>query len=325
MKSILKRTALCLTAVMAFGSMAVHAAALPFTDVPADAYYYDSVQWAVEHEVTKGTSDTAFSPDKGCTRAEVVTFLYRAFGEPETSATADGMTDVPSGAYFAKPVAWAVEKGITNGTSNTTFSPDNECSRAEIVTFLWRSCGSPEAGRSMHSDVPADRYYTQPVGWAVANGITKGTSPDKFSPYDPCTRSQIVTFLYRAKDLIQKPAPEETPTEPTNPDATTPEATEDNSYEQFIDPRIKLDTDIYSGARDYEYKDSWMSVVDERTWGEPPRLEITENDSIKVTYKDKQGKKHIEYVESHEDINAGTCGWIQEDGTFRLELVFGVQ
>ena len=160
---ILKRTALCLTAVMAFGSLAVHASALPFTDVPADAYYYDSVQWAVEHEVTKGTSDTAFSPDNGCIRAEV-------------------------------------------------------------VTFLWRSCGSPEAGRSMHSDVPADRYYTQPVGWAVANGITKGTSPDKFSPYDPCTRSQIVTFLYRAKDLIQKPAPEATPTEPTNPDTTNPEA-----------------------------------------------------------------------------------------------------
>ena len=173
----------------------------PFTDVTEGAYYYDPVLWAVNHtpQITNGTSATTFSPDKTCTRAQVVTFLWRAMGEPEPTQTANPFTDVRSDQYYYKAVLWAVEKNITNGTSATTFSPDKGCTRAQVVTFLWRAEGQPAHASSVNpfKDVPAGQYYYKPVLWAVEKNITKGTSADKFSPDSTCTRGQIVTFLYR--------------------------------------------------------------------------------------------------------------------------------
>ena len=170
-----------------------------FKDVAGNAYYAEPVAWAVERGVTKGTSDTTFSPDSTCTRAQVVTFLWRAKGEPEPASSANPFRDVPKDQYYTKAVLWAVENKITSGTGADTFSPNSGCTRAQVVTFLWRAAGQPEPASSANpfKDVPRDQYYTKAVLWAVEKGITKGTSADKFSPESTCTRAQIVTFLYR--------------------------------------------------------------------------------------------------------------------------------
>lgn len=174
-----------------------------FTDVPADAYYADAVEWAVKNGITVGTGDgTTFSPDLGCTRAQVVTFLWRAAGSPAPKSTVNPFVDVLPGEYYAEAVLWAVENGITVGTNaeGTTFSPDEICSRAQIVTFLWRSENRPAASTSgSFVDVASDTYYTGAVEWAAENAITVGTNPEgtMFSPDEDCTRAQIVTFLYR--------------------------------------------------------------------------------------------------------------------------------
>ena len=171
----------------------------PFTDVPADAYYHDAVLWAVENGITSGTSATTFSPNAVCTRAQAVTFLWRAAGSPEPGIAENPFTDVASDSYYYKAVLWAVEKGITSGTSATTFSPNVTCSRAQIVTFLWRGQQSPSVSTSgAFTDVSADAYYAKAVDWAVSGGITSGTSATTFSPNANCTRAQIVTFLWRA-------------------------------------------------------------------------------------------------------------------------------
>ena len=170
---------------------------LPFVDVPANAYYYDAVAWAVENGITNGTSATTFGPDVSCTRAQMVTFLWRAAGSPEPVTTSNLFTDIQPGAYYYDAVLWAVEQGITNGTSATTFSPDATCTRAQTVTFLWRSNGSPAVSGSSFADVPADAYYANAVAWAVSEGVTNGTSATTFSPDATCTRAQIVTFLWR--------------------------------------------------------------------------------------------------------------------------------
>ena len=170
----------------------------PFTDVKSGDYYYDAVLWAVGNGITNGTSATTFSPDLACTRGQVVTFLWRTAGCPAPKSTATAFTDVAKGSYYYDAVLWAVENGITNGTSATTFSPDMICTRAQIVTFLWRSQGMPAAGMSNpFTDVPKDAYYTNAVLWAVKEGITYGTSATTFSPDLNCTRGQTVTFLYR--------------------------------------------------------------------------------------------------------------------------------
>ena len=174
------------------------AAENPFTDINDDAYYKDAVIWAVENGITKGTSGTMFSPDAACTRAQAVTFLWRAAGSPAPKATAMPFADVKAGSYYYDAVLWAVENGITKGTSDTTFSPDVKCTRAQIVTFLWRAQKSPAAASvNVFTDVAADAYYADAVNWAVAKGITSGTSAAAFSPNADCTRGQIVTFLYR--------------------------------------------------------------------------------------------------------------------------------
>ncbi len=169
-----------------------------FVDVFASDYYYDAVLWAVENDITNGTSATTFSPNAVCTRAQVVTFLWRAAGEPAAKSTDMPFTDVAEGSYYYDAVLWAVENGITNGTSATTFSPDADCTRGQIVTFLWRSQGSEDASaNNPFVDVTDDAYYTEAVLWAVENDITNGTGATTFSPDADCTRGQIVTFLYR--------------------------------------------------------------------------------------------------------------------------------
>ena len=171
-----------------------------FVDVATGSYYEDAVDWAVENGITKGTDDTHFSPDGICTRAQAVTFLWRAAGSPEPETRAMPFNDVPVGSYYYDAVLWAVENGITKGTSDTTFSPNMTCTRAQIVAFLWRSEKSPAAGTANpFADVKSTAYYADAVLWAVKENITKGTTSTTFSPNADCTRAQIVTFLWRCK------------------------------------------------------------------------------------------------------------------------------
>lgn len=171
----------------------------PFVDVPSGVYYEEAVLWAVDKGITKGTDTTHFSPNGICTRAQAVTFLWRAAGSPAAKSGAMPFTDVKAGSYYETAVLWAVENGITKGTTATTFSPEQNCSRAQIVTFLWRSEKSPAAGTvNPFTDVKASAYYADAVLWAVKKDVTKGTTATTFSPNDNCTRAQIVTFLYRA-------------------------------------------------------------------------------------------------------------------------------
>ena len=171
-----------------------------FVDVATGSYYEDAVDWAVENGITKGTDDTHFSPDGICTRAQAVTFLWRTAGSPASKTSTMPFTDVPVGSYYYDAVLWAVENGITKGTSDTTFSPNMTCTRAQIVAFLWRSEKSPAAGTANpFADVKSTAYYADAVLWAVKEDITKGTTSTAFSPNTDCTRAQIVTFLWRCK------------------------------------------------------------------------------------------------------------------------------
>ena len=174
-----------------------------FEDVTKpEKFYYDSVYWAYNHEpqITKGTSDTLFSPDEPCTRGQVVTFLYRAAGEPEIEGGNNPFTDVAEGKFYYEAVLWAVEKGITNGITSTTFAPNTVCNRGQIVTFLWRFAGqkAPEKTDNPFTDVAEGKFYYKAVLWAGEAGVTKGMNDTTFEPDTTCTRGQVVTFLYRA-------------------------------------------------------------------------------------------------------------------------------
>ena len=170
-----------------------------FTDVPAGSYYEDAVVWAVDKGITSGTSATTFDPDGICTRAQAVTFLWRAAGSPAAKSGAMPFADVKTGSYYYDAVLWAMENGITKGSSETMFSPDATCTRAQIVTFLWRANGSPAvSGNSAFTDVTADAYYAAAVAWAEKNGITGGIGGGLFGSGSNCTRAQIVTFIYRS-------------------------------------------------------------------------------------------------------------------------------
>ena len=168
-----------------------------FYDVPNDAFFYEAVKWAVKSGVTNGLSDTMFGPYESCTRAQIVTFLWRAAGSPEPKAMSS-FTDVPASAYYAKAVEWAVENGITNGMTETTFAPNATCTRGQSVTFLYRALKGTASGSTNFTDVKSDAFYTDAINWAVANNVTNGTSNTTFSPNADCTRAEIVTFLYRA-------------------------------------------------------------------------------------------------------------------------------
>ena len=170
-----------------------------FTDVPEDAFYSDAVLWAVENNITTGTSATTFAPDDICTRGQVVTFLWRAAGRPAPEKADTDFTDLADGAFYYDAVLWAVENGITTGTSATTFDPDANCNRGQIVTFLYRFMGGTASNsENSFEDLADGAFYYDAVLWAAENGITTGTSSTTFSPEDSCTRGQIVTFLYRA-------------------------------------------------------------------------------------------------------------------------------
>ena len=168
-----------------------------FADVSADAYYYEAVKWAADKGITGGIGDSLFAPNQSCTRAQIVTFLWRAAGSPEPKQLST-FGDVPADAYYAKAVAWAVENGITDGTSDTTFAPGIICTRAQGAALLYRAAGSPAgSGSAAFTDVPADAYYADAAAWAEQKGITGGIGNGLFGPHNNCTRAQIVTFLYR--------------------------------------------------------------------------------------------------------------------------------
>ena len=170
-----------------------------FTDVDRTLWYHLPIDWAVTNKVTTGLSAKTFGPDASCTRAQMVTFLWRAVGEPEPKLQSSSFVDVPAGQYYAKAVLWALENGITTGTDAKHFSPDATVTRAQTVTFLWRLKHEPApTGTASFPDVPADAYYAAAVRWAVENKITNGTGQGLFEPESNCTRAQIVTFLYRA-------------------------------------------------------------------------------------------------------------------------------
>ena len=171
----------------------------PFKDISKDSYYYDAVLWAVANDVTKGTSATTFSPDEGCTRAQIVAFLYRAAGSPKVENVKNPFTDVNKNSEFYDAIMWAVSEGITVGTTVTTFSPDEVCTRAQIVTFLYRASGDKVTAKATFNDVAADAWYAEAVTWAAANGVTEGTGANAFSPNLTCTRAQAVTLIYRAQ------------------------------------------------------------------------------------------------------------------------------
>ena len=169
-----------------------------FYDVPNNAYFYEAVKWAVKNGITTGVGNDLFAPEQPCTRAQIVTFLWRAAGSPEPKGAASGMTDVVSGSYYEKAVAWAIENGITTGTTTSTFSPDVTCTRAQAVTFLARALNAKAASAAEFSDVPTGSYFADAVAWAAANGVTEGIGGGLFGSDNDCTRGQIVTFLYRA-------------------------------------------------------------------------------------------------------------------------------
>ena len=169
----------------------------PFADVANSAYYVDAVEWMLKREVTQGTTETTFSPNLNCTRAQIVTFLWRAAGSPEPKGTVS-FADVSAGSYYAKAVAWAIENGITGGTGDGLFSPDAACTRAQSAAFLYRAAGSPTvSGSAGFSDVAADAYYAQAVAWAKEHGITGGIGGGLFGSANDCTRAQIAAFLWR--------------------------------------------------------------------------------------------------------------------------------
>ena len=172
---------------------------IKFNDVQETAYYANAVQWAVEKKITNGIGDDLFAPDQACTRGQIVTFLWRAAGEPKASTAASKFTDVQSGTYYYDAVQWAVEKGIAKGMTDTTFEPNATCTRAQTVTFLWRAAGEPKASTNTNkfTDVNSGSYYYDAVQWAVEKSITTGTTDTTFSPNALCTRGQIVTFMYR--------------------------------------------------------------------------------------------------------------------------------
>ena len=223
MKHIRICTVLLALSILALLCMNVSAAQdVRFSDVADRDYFYEPVRWALGERITQGVSDTAFDPGAACTRGQIVTFLWRAFGTPDPAAQQDPFADVAANSYYSSAVLWAGSKKITLGTSADRFSPERPCTRAQIVTFLWRSVGEPKqaAPENPFADVRESDYYYQAVLWAVQSGITYGTTERTFGPDQSCTRGQTVTFLYRARDQIAAQTVQAAPTIPTAP--TTP-------------------------------------------------------------------------------------------------------
>lgn len=257
MKAMTNRIfSLVLSASMLASLLPVSALAAGFTDVPQGTYYGDAVDWAVANGITSGTSGMEFSPDKTCTRAQAVTFLWRANGQPDATGS-NPFADVSASSYYNEAVQWAVTNNITSGTSPNAFEPDAPVTRAQVVTLLYRDADNPSAsGSTSFADVPADAYYRDAVRWAVTQGITAGTSATAFSPDEICTRAQIVTFLYRASDdapdvpVIEIPEEPVLPEEPVQPEQ---ELTEEEIQQMPGEPDIEGATAaIINGLRSME-------------------------------------------------------------------------
>ena len=257
MKAMTNRIfSLILSASMLASLLPVSALAAGFRDIAPGAYYQNAVDWAVENNITSGTSGTEFSPDETCTRAQAVTFLWRASGQPDATGS-NPFTDVSNDSYYSDAVQWAVANVVTSGTSATTFEPDAPVTRAQVVTFLYRDAGNPSAsGSASFADVPTDAYYADAVRWAVAQGITAGTSANAFSPDEHCSRAQIVTFLYRASDDAPDVPVTEFPEEPVLPEEPVPpeqELTEEEIQQMLGEPDIEGATAvIINGLRNME-------------------------------------------------------------------------
>ena len=168
-----------------------------FRDVTEDDYFFDAVQWAAENGITGGVTANRFGPSQDCSRGQTMTFLWRAMGEPEPESYDSALADVPSGSYFYDAVHWAMGEGVTTGAGKGIFAPDATVTRGQFVTFLYRLANAKFDGTHPFADVPAGSYYEKAIAWAYAEGITKGISATKFAPDAPCTRAQIITFLYR--------------------------------------------------------------------------------------------------------------------------------
>lgn len=247
---------LVLSTSMLASLLPVSALAAGFTDVPQGTYYEDAVDWAVENDITSGTSGTEFSPDETCTRAQAVTFLWRANGQPDAAGNTP-FTDVATSSYYNDAVQWAVANGITSGTSPNTFEPDAPVTQAQVMTFLYRNADSPSTRDSASfADVPTDAYYRDAVRWAVTQGITAGTSATAFSPDESCTRAQIVTFLYRSSDESPEQPVEEMPEEPVLPEEPVQpeqELTDEEIQQMLGEPDIEGATAaIINGLRSME-------------------------------------------------------------------------
>uniref|UniRef100_UPI00263233C3 S-layer homology domain-containing protein n=1 Tax=uncultured Dysosmobacter sp. TaxID=2591384 RepID=UPI00263233C3 len=251
-KRITKILSVALILALTLTTLVLPASAVtnPFKDVPSNQYYYEPVLWAVGKGITNGTSATTFSPNQKCTRAQAVMFLWNAAGKPEPASNSNPFKDVPTNQYYYKAVLWAVGKGITSGTSKTEFSPNQGCTRGQIMTFVWRYAGMPSGAGTANpfKDVPTNQYYYQPVLWAVGKGITNGTSTTTFSPNQTCTRGQIMTFLYNYEVKVknaaggqQKPTPTPTP-KPT----PTPTPTPKPSASPNTTPEVKYEYSIFT-------------------------------------------------------------------------------
>ena len=217
MKNMKKFISLVIILTITCGCMAMTAFASPpsFTDVPSDAYYAKAVAWAVQSGITAGVGDNKFGPSNPCTRGQIMTMLWRAAGSPGHQTAESVFTDVRQGDYFYDAVLWAVENGVTAGVGNNKFGPNNPCTRAQIVTFLWKARGSqtPANTTNQFTDVASDAYYAKAVAWAVENEVTSGVGNNRFGSNETCTRAQIVTFLWKADQIndVQPDKPIEPP------------------------------------------------------------------------------------------------------------------
>ena len=282
----------------------------PFRDVKPGAYYYDAVLWAVNHnpQITNGTSKTAFSPAATCTRGQVVTFLWRAAGCPEPMSTKNPFKDVKKDAYYYKAVLWAVEQGITNGTSKKAFSPNAGCTRGQVVTLLYRANGEPKvSAKNPFKDVKSGAYYYDAVLWAVKNEITNGTSKTAFSPNATCTRGQIVTFLYRAQNLAVSEWSEWSTTKPTGSNLEVQTKTRYRFRDQqYMESPSKLDG--------WQLSHITYPLVNNEPWSEWQTTYVDATDTREVETRTKTVASEY-YLAHYCDPNYGP-GWVGNwDGT----------
>ncbi|MGI5874271.1 MAG: immunoglobulin domain-containing protein [Bacillota bacterium] len=269
---------LLLAAVMLLGAASAVAAENSFTDVSEKAYYYEPVLWAAQEGVTQGTSETKFSPDQNCTRAQIVTFLWRANGCPAPKSDAHSFIDVKDSAFYYRAMLWAVEEGVTQGTTATTFSPNDPCTRGQAVALIHRAQGAPEisGGANPFTDVSSANYFYQPVLWAVENGVTYGTSATTFEPFKECSRAQIVTFLYRV--YYKEVAPLAALVRPQDAEIDEGET-------------VELTAEVSGGKEPYAYQwqkkegDSWKSL----SGAEEAALSVSEAGAYRCRVTDHAG------------------------------------